>query len=52
MDHLEEAFDALAAAKNIAHSDKHPEAAVISSMLDTLEELISETWKRFRTEAE
>ena len=52
MDHLEEAFDALAAAKNIAHSDKHPEAAVISSMLDTLEELISETWDRFRTEAE
>ena len=52
MDHLEQAHDALVAAAKIAHIDKQPEAAVISSMLDTLEELISETWKRFRTEAE
>ena len=51
MDHLEEAFDALAAAKNIAHSDKHPEAAAISRMLNKLDKLISETWKRFRAEA-
>lgn len=50
MDHLEEALDALAAAKNIGHDNKR-EAEVISSLLDTLEELISETWKRFRTEA-
>ena len=52
MEYLEGAFDALAAAKHIAHSDKHPEAAAISSLLDTMEELISEAWKRFRTEAE
>ena len=52
MNHLEDAFDALVAAAKIAHIDKQPEAAIISSQIDTLEELISETWKRFRKEAE
>jgi len=52
MNHLEQAHDALVAAAKIAHIDKHPEAATISSQIDTLEELISETWDRFRTEAE
>ena len=52
MDHLEEAHDALVAAAKIAHIDKQPEAALISSQIDTLDELISEAWERFRTEAE
>ena len=51
MEHLEQAFDALAAAKNIAHSDEQPEAAAISSLLDALEELTSEAWERFRSQA-
>ncbi len=51
MEHFEQAFDALVAAKNIAHSDKHPEAAAISNLLDTLEEITSEAWQRFRSEA-
>jgi hypothetical protein len=50
MEHLEQAFDALAAAKNIAHSDKHPEATIISNLLDALENITSETWGRFRAE--
>ena len=51
MEHLEQAHDALVAAAKIAHIDKQPEAAIISSQIDTLEELISETWNRFRAEA-
>jgi hypothetical protein len=52
MEHLEQAHDSLVAAAKIAHIDKQPEAAIISSQIDTLEELISETWDRFRTEAQ
>ena len=48
MEHLEQAYDALVAAAKIAHIDKQPEAAIISSQTDTLEELISEAWERFR----
>jgi hypothetical protein len=51
MEYLEQAHDALVAAAKIAHIDKQPEAAIISSQIDTLEELISEAWERFRTEA-
>ena len=51
MEHLEQAFDALVAAKNVAYSDKHPEAAAIANQLDALEDTISKTWQRFRTEA-
>ncbi len=51
MDHLEQAHDALVAAAKIAHMDKFPEAAIISSQIDTLEELISDAWQRFRSEA-
>ena len=49
MEHLEQAFDSLVAAKNVAYNDKHPEAATIASQLDTLEDTISKTWQRFRT---
>ena len=48
MEHLEQAYDALVAAAKIAHIDKQPEAAIISSQTDTLEELISDAWERFR----
>ena len=48
MEHLEKAYDALVAAAKIAHLDKQPEAALISSQTDTLEELISDAWERFR----
>ena len=48
MEHLEQAYDALVAAAKIAHIDKQPEAALISSQTDTLEELISDAWERFR----
>ena len=48
MEHLEQAYDALVAASKIAHLDKQPEAAIISSQTDTLEELISDAWERFR----
>ena len=48
MEHLEQAYDALVAAAKIAHIDKQPEAAIISSQIDTLEEIISEAWERFR----
>lgn len=48
MEHLEQAYDALVAASKIANLDKQPEAALISSQTDTLEELISDAWERFR----
>lgn len=51
LDYLEQAHDALVAAAKIAHIDKQPEATLISSQTDTLEELISDAWERFRTEA-
>ena len=50
MEHLEQAHDSLVAAKNVAYSDKHPEAAIISNLLDALEVITSETWGRFRAE--
>ena len=48
MEHLERAFDSLVAAKNVAYSAKHPEAATIASQLDTLEDTISKTWQRMQ----
>ena len=48
MEYLEQAHDTLVAAAKIAHIDKQPEAAIISSQIDTLEEIISEAWERFR----
>ena len=50
MECLEQAHDSLVAAAKIAHIDKQPEAAVISSQIDTLEDIISEAWERFRSE--
>ena len=50
IDRLEQAHDALVAAAKIAHLDKQPEAALISSQIDALEDVISETWDRFRKE--
>jgi hypothetical protein len=51
MECLEQAHDALVVAAKIAHIEKFPEAANISSQIDTLEELISDAWQRFRLEA-
>lgn len=50
IEHLDEAYDSLSAAAKIAQADKHPEAAIISNLLDALEVITTETWKRFRAE--
>jgi hypothetical protein len=51
MECLDQAHDALVAAAKIAHINKQPEAAVISSQIDLLEEIICKAWERFHTEA-
>ena len=51
MECIEQAQDALIAAAKIAHTDKQPEAAAISELIDQLEEIDRSAWKRFRAEA-
>lgn len=50
MECLEQAHDALVAAAKIAHTDKHPEAEAISELIDSLEDITSNAWDRFRNE--